>query len=169
MSEQIINENGQEQPIQEEPSTIERCLTFESGGLILFLSTKYVVEIINGYSVTHLPMVPPFIKGIINLRGQILPVVDIRLCMGKPEVEYTNKTCILVLDVDSLPLGIVVDSVRQVTDIDLKDVRPIPVKRQVNTSFTNDSGITTFPTLLSRSGSSPFTSTSPFPVSLYQR
>ena len=130
MSEQIINENGQEQPIQEEPSTIERCLTFESGGLILFLSTKYVVEIINGYSVTHLPMVPPFIKGIINLRGQILPVVDIRLCMGKPEVEYTNKTCILVLDVDSLPLGIVVDSVRQVTDIDLKDVRPIPVKRQ---------------------------------------
>ena len=57
-------------------------------------------------------------------------MVDIRLCMGKPEVEYTNKTCILVLDVDSLPLGIVVDSVRQVTDIDLKDVRPIPAKRQ---------------------------------------
>ena len=58
-------------------------------------------------------MVPSFIKGIINLRGQILPVVDIRLCMGKPEVEYTNKTCIVVLNVDSISLGIVVDSVRQ--------------------------------------------------------
>ena len=130
MSEQIINENGQEQPIQEEPSTIERCLTFESGGLILFLSTKYVVEIINGYSVTHLPMVPPFIKGIINLRGQVLPVVDIQMRMGKAEAECGSDTCIIVLDIDSVSLGIIVDSVRQVIDIDLQDVRPIPLKRQ---------------------------------------
>ena len=50
--------------------------------------------------------------------------------MGKPEVEYTNKTCIVVLNVDSISLGIVVDSVRQVMDINFQDVRPIPVKRQ---------------------------------------
>ena len=89
-----------------------------------------VIEIINAYAITPLPLVPSFIKGIINLRGQILPVVDIRLCMGKPEVEYTNKTCIVVLNVDSISLGIVVDSVRQVMDINFQDVRPIPVKRQ---------------------------------------
>lgn len=130
MSEHLENQNGQEAAMQEEPSSAERCLTFESGGLLLFLSTKYVTEIINGHSITHLPLVPPFVKGIINLRGQILPVVDIRVCMDKPEAEYTNKTCIVVLNVDNIPLGIVVDSVRQVMDINLDYVRPIPLKRQ---------------------------------------
>ena len=127
MSEHLENQNGQEAAMQEEPSSAERCLTFESGGLLLFLSTKYVTEIINGHSITHLPLVPPFVKGIINLRGQILPVVDIRVCMDKPEAEYT---CIVVLNVDNIPLGIVVDSVRQVMDINLDYVRPIPLKRQ---------------------------------------
>ena len=130
MSEHLENQNGQEAAMQEEPSSAERCLTFESGGLLLFLSTKYVTEIINGHSITHLPLVPPFVKGIINLRGQILPVVDIRVCMDKPEAEYTNKTCMVVLNVDNIPLGIVVDSVRQVMDINLDYVRPIPLKRQ---------------------------------------
>ena len=130
MSEHLENQNGQEAAMQEEPSSAERCLTFESGGLLLFLSTKYVTEIINGHSIPHLPLVPPFVKGIINLRGQILPVVDIRVCMDKPEAEYTNKTCIVVLNVDNIPLGIVVDSVRQVMDINLDYVRPIPLKRQ---------------------------------------
>lgn len=131
MSEQMTSQNEQEMLThREDQSSVERCLTFESGGLLLFLSTKYVIEIINDHSITHLPLVPSFMKGIINLRGQILPVVDIRLCMGKPEVEYTNKTCIVVLNVNSIPLGIVVDSVRQVVDIDLQNVRPIPVKRQ---------------------------------------
>ena len=130
MSEHLENQNGQEAAMQEEPSSAERCLTFESGGLLLFLSTKYVTEIINGHSITHLPLVPPFVKGIINLRGQILPVVDIRVCMDKPEAEYTNKTCIVVINVDNIPLGIVVDSVRQVMDINLDYVPPIPLKRQ---------------------------------------
>ena len=130
MSEQIMNENPETAQVQEESSTIERCLTFESGGLVMFLSTDYIIETITGYSITYIPMLPPFIKGIIILRGQRLPVVDIRLCMGKPEVEFTDKTCIIVIDVDSIPLGIVVDAVRQVTDIDMQDVHPIPVKRQ---------------------------------------
>ena len=130
MSEQIEIQNGQEPENEDMNNSVERCLTFESGGLVLFLSTKYVIEIINAYAITPLPLVPSFIKGIINLRGQILPVVDIRLYMGKPEVEYTNKTCIVVLNVDSISLGIVVDSVRQVMDINFQDVRPIPVKRQ---------------------------------------
>ena len=130
MSEQIEIQNGQEPENEDMNNSVERCLTFESGGLVLFLSTKYVIEIINAYAITPLPLVPSFIKGIINLRGQILPVVDIRLCRVKPDVEYTNKTCIVVLNVDSISLGIVVDSVRQVMDINFQDVRPIPVKRQ---------------------------------------
>lgn len=115
---------------QDEISTVERCLTFQSGDLILYISTRHVIEIINNYSITNLPLVPPYIKGIINLRGQVLPVVDIQMRMGKSEAECGNETCIIVLDIDSVSLGIIVDSVRQVIDIDLKNVRPIPLKRQ---------------------------------------
>ena len=125
MSEELTYINESE--IQ---SSVERCLTFESGGLVMFLSTNFVIEIINDHSITPLPLVPPYIKGIINLRGQMLPIVDIRARMGKPQAEYTSNTCIVVLEVDSVPFGIIVDSVRQVMDIDLQDVRPIPVKRQ---------------------------------------
>ena len=118
MAEQ--NEILTETAVSEEASSIERCLTFESGGLTLFLSTNYVTEIINDCSITRLPLVPAHVQGILNLRGQILPVVDIRLSMGKPALEYTSKTCIIVLNVEEIPIGIVVDSVRQVVDIDLK-------------------------------------------------
>ena len=132
MSEQneMMPEEMTEAAAVEEASSVERCLTFESGGLTLFLSTNYATEIINDCSITHLPLVPGHIKGILNLRGQILPVVDIRESMGKPSLEYTSKTCIIVLNVEDIPIGIVVDAVRQVVDLDLSQVRPIPVKRQ---------------------------------------
>ena len=61
------------------------------------MSTNYVIEMINGHSITPIPMIPPYIKGILNLRGQILPVVDIRLYMGYEEKEYTRQPCIIVL------------------------------------------------------------------------
>ena len=132
MSEQIITQDAVEtNPLNiEESSTVERCLTFESGDLVLYISTKHVIEIINNHTITTLPLMPPYIKGVINLRGQILPVVDIEHRMGKENSDSAEKTCIIVLDIDSVALGIIVDSVRQVIYIDLKQVRPIPLKRQ---------------------------------------
>ena len=127
MSEQLNNQDFQEEPVAEtgeETSSVERCLTFESGDLVLYISTNYVIEIINNHTITTLPLMPSYIKGIINLRGQILPVVDIQQLMGKCDPDGPEKTCIIVLDIDSVSLGIVVDSVRQVIDIDLKNVRP---------------------------------------------
>lgn len=132
MSEQIITQDAVEtNPLNiEESSTVERCLTFESGDLVLYISTKHVIEIINNHTITTLPLMPPYTKGVINLRGQILPVVDIEHRMGKENSDSAEKTCIIVLEIDSVALGIIVDSVRQVIDIDLKQVRPIPLKRQ---------------------------------------
>lgn len=132
MSEQIITQDAVEtNPLNiEESSSVERCLTFESGDLVLYISTKHVIEIINNHTITTLPLMPPYIKGVINLRGQILPVVDIEHRMGKESMDSSEKTCIIVLEIDSVALGIIVDSVRQVIDIDLKQVRPIPLKRQ---------------------------------------
>lgn len=84
MSEQVNTQEVLDLDMEEtdESSTIERCLTFDSGDLILYISTKYVIEIINNHSITTLPLMPPYIKGVINLRGQVLPVVDIKLRMG---------------------------------------------------------------------------------------
>lgn len=132
MSEQTTNVNLDEENTSaaEEATTVARCLSFRVDDLVLFLSTDYVVEIINDYPITPLPMVPSFVKGMINLRGQILPVLDVRLCMDKPPAEYTGKTCVLHLNIDSVPLCIIIDSVCQVLDIDFSEVRPIPVKRQ---------------------------------------
>lgn len=132
MSEQTTNVNldAEETSAQEEATTVERCLSFQVDDLILFLSTDYIVEIVNDYPITPLPMVPSFVKGMINLRGQIFPVLDMRLCMDKPPAEYTGKTCMIHLDIDSVPLCIVIDSVCRVLDIDFREVRPIPVKRQ---------------------------------------
>lgn len=111
-------------------STIERFLTFVSDGLIFGISTNQVIEIINNHMIRPLPMVPDYVRGVINLRGQILPIIDMRLRMGKPFLEYTPKTCIIILEIDSTIIGIVVDSVSQVINIDLEQASPIPIENR---------------------------------------
>ena len=134
---------GQESVEEADSIDAERCLTFESGGMVMYMSTSYVIEIINDHSITALPIVPQYVKGIINLRGSILPVIDIRLLMDKEAEEYTSKTCIIVLNIDSVSIGIIVDRVRQVIDIDLSEVQPIPLRNRQKLSngmITLDSG-----------------------------
>ncbi len=114
----------------QETRNIARCLTFTSGELTLFMSAEYVTEIINGHTITPVPLLPSYVKGIINLRGQILPIVDIRTYMGVNDEEFTAKTCIVVVNIEGVTLGIIVDSVLQVEDIDLDLIKPVPVKRQ---------------------------------------
>lgn len=109
----------------------ERFLTFHSADLTFAVNTKYVIEIITNHTITTLPMVPEYVKGIINLRGQIIPIVDIRLRLGKPSIMDGNSaTCIIVLDIDSISLGIIVDSVSQVVDAELNKIAPVPVNNQ---------------------------------------
>ena len=71
-----VTETNIRTDVPAENQSVERCLTFESGDMTLFLSINNVTEIINDCAITHLPLVPDYIKGIINLRGQILPVVE---------------------------------------------------------------------------------------------
>lgn len=112
------------------PVSTERFLTFSSNGLTIGVSTNYVIEIITDHAITMLPLVPNYVTGIINLRGQIIPIIDIRLRMGKPSADYTNTTCIIVLSIDSVQIGIIVDAVQQVMDIDQKQISPVPVENQ---------------------------------------
>ncbi len=113
------------------PATIEvldRYLTFVSDSIIFAVSTDYVIEIIANYAIRPVPMLPDYVMGVINLRGQVLPVIDVRMRMNKPFVEYNSNTCIIILEVDSTLVGLAVDSVSQVVELRSKDAVVIPVE-----------------------------------------
>lgn len=114
----------------EAPASTERFLTFSSNGLTIGVSTNYVIEIITDHAITMLPLVPNYVTGIINLRGQIIPIIDIRLRMGTPSTDYTSTTCVIVLSINSVQIGIIVDAVQQVMDIDQSQISPVPVENQ---------------------------------------
>lgn len=98
-------------------------LIFNSDGLLFGVNVEYVVEIITNHAITHLPMVPGYIRGILNLRGQIIPVIDIRLRLGKP---YLEECITIVLNVNGTQVGILVDSVAQMISIPKEDIMPVP-------------------------------------------
>lgn len=124
------NEEGQEITPTQGSGTEERFLTFQSDGLTFGVSTNYIIEIITNHMITMVPVVPGYVKGIINLRGQIIPIIDIRLRMGKMDIDYTSASCIIVLNCDSISIGIIVDAVEQVLDIDSSKISPVPAKNQ---------------------------------------
>ena len=89
-----------------------------------------VREIIGMLAITPVPQTPAFVKGVINLRGQVIPVVDLRLKFGMAELEYTERTSIIVVEVrgqnSNIPIGIVVDAVSEVVNIKGEDIEDTP-------------------------------------------
>ena len=124
----MSTENTAIDSITDFPASTERFLTFMSDGLTIGVSTNYVTEIITNHAITMIPLVPDYVKGIINLRGQIIPIIDSRLRVGKASIDYTNTTCIIVLNINDTNLGIIVDSVQQVIDIDKAQISPVPTE-----------------------------------------
>lgn len=121
--------NAQELYEGEEDSTqANTFLTFVTDGLTFGVSTDKVIEIITNYNIRPLPLVPEYVRGIINLRGQIIPIIDMRLRLGKEFKEYTSTSCVVILDIGSDRIGICVDSVSQVLTIDTKKASPIPMQ-----------------------------------------
>ncbi len=132
----LENENSAE---AQSSGSIERFLTFMSDNIVFGVSTNNVIEIISSYMICTLPVVPGYIKGIINLRGKVIPIIDIRLRMGKPEQEPTDVTCAIILTIDETEIAIIVDSVTQVMDIDRAKISPIPVqnRQELTSSMTS--------------------------------
>jgi len=89
-----------------------------------------VKEIIGMIRITPIPQTPDFVKGVVNLRGKVIPVVDLRLRFGMEATDYTERTCIIVVEIHSregfLPVGIVVDSVTEVLNIRSVDIEDTP-------------------------------------------
>lgn len=103
-----------------------KYLTFALGHEEYGLGILDVREIIGLMDITSVPKVPDYVKGVINLRGKVIPVIDLRLKFLLPKVDYTNETCIIVLNVGSTLMGIVVDRVCEVLDIMQDNIEPPP-------------------------------------------
>ncbi len=111
-------------------------LTFSLGNEEYGLEILKVREIIGAMDVTAVPRTPGFIKGVINLRGKVIPVMDLRLKFGMEEAERTEQTCIIVVTVGEVDMGIVVDKVQEVLDIAGDDIEDPPsFGTTVNTDF----------------------------------
>ena len=94
-----------------------KFLTFCIGNEFYGIEIKYVTEIIGLQPITEIPEMPEYIKGIINLRGKIIPVMDVRLRFRKPFRPYNDRTCIVVIDIKEVSIGLIVDSVSEVIAI----------------------------------------------------
>jgi purine-binding chemotaxis protein CheW len=113
-----------------------KYLTFKLGAEVYGLEILKVREIMGLMAITAVPRTPPFVRGVINLRGKVIPVVDLRTKFGMDAVEDTEETCIIVVDVGALGMGITVDAVSEVIEIAGCDIEDAPTfGKGVNTDF----------------------------------
>ncbi len=103
-----------------------KYLTFVLGEEEYGLEILKVREIIGVMEITSVPQTPEFIKGVINLRGKVIPVIDLRLKFSMEPAEYTEETCIIVVDIGKALMGILVDTVSEVLDIAVDQIEPPP-------------------------------------------
>lgn len=109
------------EPVQE--TQTEKFLLFLSSGLLFGVPASAVVEIITNHVITWIPLVPDHVRGVINLRGQILPILDIRRLLGQ---EDHDNTCIMILQTGDDQVGILVDQVEKMVDVDTTSILPVP-------------------------------------------
>lgn len=96
-----------------------------SDGLLYGIDAEQVETIITDHSITRLPRVPHYVRGIINLRGQIIPIIDIRLRLGKPQAD---ESCIVVVNEGSDSMGLLVDGVDKMVDVNRSSILPMPTQ-----------------------------------------
>ena len=125
---------------QNEDTMRGRFITFAVDREMYGIEIRYVTEIVGIQPINRLPETPEHIKGIINLRGKIIPVVDMRLKFRREPKEYNDRTCIIVIDTEDILAGLIVDEVSEVLAIDDNDISP-PPKRGTGANCRYLSGI----------------------------
>jgi purine-binding chemotaxis protein CheW len=111
---------------QEQSTRAGKYLTFALAEEEYGLEILKVREIISMSEITSVPKTPDYVKGVINLRGKVIPVIDLRLKFTMDEAPYTDETCIIVVDVNGIEMGIIVDHVSEVLDIAGDDIEDAP-------------------------------------------
>ena len=102
------------------------------------LSSKYITEIIEILPITKVPFLPEYMKGIINLRSTIIPVMDARMRFGMEPIEYSERTCIFIIENEANKIGLIVDAVNEVLTIPPKQImESTKEKNDLKESFVN--------------------------------
>ncbi len=127
-------------PDLEEDTLKDKYLTFTLGEEVYGIDIRVVIEIIGIQRITKVPEVPEYVRGIINLRGKIIPVVDMRLRFRQQYREYTDRTCIVVVEINNVLIGLIVDAVSEVLDIREENVVPPPELRASQNKYIRGIG-----------------------------
>jgi purine-binding chemotaxis protein CheW len=130
LDEDLLEENYEE----EEDTQEDKYLTFVISKEEYGIEIRYVTEIIGIQNITEVPNMPLYVKGVINLRGKVIPVIDVRLRFGVVERAYDDRTCIIVINIDDQSVGLIVDRVSEVLDIPKSEVEPPPKVRKGESS-----------------------------------
>lgn len=133
MSEVEKLQNTETKP-EENQAEGAKYLTFWTDGELFGIPIRDVVQIVGMQKITPLPDFPDYAKGVINLRGSIIPVIDMRIRLKRPEAAYSESTCIIVTSVQGTYLGFIVDTVDEVSDIKSDKIAPPP---KVSKEITN--------------------------------
>jgi purine-binding chemotaxis protein CheW len=110
----------------QEDTQKDKYLTFTLGDEIYGIGISHVIEIIGIQKITEVPDMPGYVRGVINLRGQVIPVLDVRTRFQMPVREYDERTCVVVVLLNETSVGLVVDTVDEVADIPGESVSPPP-------------------------------------------
>lgn len=111
---------------ENEDTQANKYLFFRIGKESYGIGIRYVIEIIELQNISVVPDMPHYVKGVINLRGRVIPIVDLRLRFDMDERAYDNRTCIIVTEVDHILVGCLVDTVEEVMEITEKNIEPPP-------------------------------------------
>lgn len=116
----------------ERESALTKVLTFYIGEQVYGVEISNIVEIINVPHITSVPGVPYYIKGIINVRSKVMPIISTRIRFGREEIPYDERTCTIIIVIDDVQVGIIVDSVLDVLDVHKKNIAQSPNQNGVN-------------------------------------
>jgi purine-binding chemotaxis protein CheW len=111
---------------ESEDTLKDMYLTFRLGNEDYGIEIRYVTEIVGLQNITEVPDMPHFVKGVVNLRGQVIPVIDVRLRFNMESREYDERTCIVVVSINETMIGLVVDTVNEVRNIEEDSISPPP-------------------------------------------
>ena len=108
--------------MSEMTTQLNKYVTFKSGNEYFGLKIEYVNEIIVYQEITQMPESEDYIKGLINLRGKIIPVIDVRIRFKQEPLEYTDRTCIIIIKVKDTVVGLIVERIAEVVEIEEDDI-----------------------------------------------
>lgn len=127
---QLETRNAQLPALRGEGAVRNQFLTFSLGGEVMAMEIHLVKEILQYSNITEVPLTSPDIRGVLNLRGAVVPVIDLAVRFGRPRTAVDQRTCIVILEIaekeEATVLGIMVDHVSEVIEVSPEDIEPPP-------------------------------------------